>query len=84
MQDVIKKDIAKFNNKFGIDYQPKYGFCPACVKTNIMQFYEVDFNEALEIYTELSYIPSALVRFNDYLFENIDKYKTFIEKTKKK
>ena len=84
MNDTVKKDISKFKKQFGINYQPKYGFCPAIVKTNIMEFYEVSFEEAIEIFAELSSYPSAIVRFNDYLFENIEKYKTLVLKTEQK
>ena len=83
MTSIVKKDIAKFKKQFGIDFQPMYGFCPAVVKTNIMQFYEISFEEALEVYKELSVYPSALIRFNDYLFDNIEKYKTITLKTAK-
>ena len=83
MNQVVKKDISKFQKKFGIDYQPRFPFCPAVIKTNIMEFYGVEFEEALEIYFEISSYPSAIVRFNDYLFDNIEKYKTFDLRAKK-
>ena len=76
MNDIVKKDISKFKKNFGINYMPKFGYCPAVIKTNIMEFYQISFEEALEVFTELSHYISALVRFNDYLFENIEAYKT--------
>ena len=83
MNEVVKKDISKFKKRFGFDYQPKYGFCPAIVKTNIMEFYDISFEEAVEVFSELSTYPSAIVRFNDYLFDNIQQYKTLVLKVKK-
>lgn len=84
MTNEVEKDIAKFKKNFDYKYQPKFGYCPACIKTNIMQYYEVSFEEAIEIYQELATYPSALVRFNDYLYESIEKYKTIGLKVKKK
>lgn len=77
----VEEDIAKFKKKFDYNYQPIYGFCPSVVKTNIMEFYKVSFNEAIKYYNEISSYPSAIVRFNDYLFDNIRQYKTFDLKT---
>lgn len=73
MQDKIEKDIAQFKKKFDYNYQPKYGFCPAILKTNIMDYYDVSFLEAIQIYNEINKYPSAIIRFNDYLFEKIKK-----------
>ena len=83
MKSIVKKDIAKFQKSFDYNYQPIYGFCPAIVKTNIMHFYDVSFSEALEIYNEINRYPSAIVRFNDYLYENIEQYDNLELKIKK-
>ena len=83
MQEIVEKDIAKFKKKFDYNYQPKFGFCPTIVKTNIVEFYDVSFEEAIEIYNEISKYPSAIIRFNDYLFDNIDRYGSLDFKVKK-
>lgn len=83
MKEIVKKDISKFQKKFDYNYQPNFGFCPTIVKTNIVEFYDVNFEEAIEIYNEISKYPSAIIRFNDYLFENIDKFGSLDFKVKK-
>ena len=64
-------DYKEFFKNFDINYMPKYGFCPLNVITYIKRYYDVDYYEAQNIYKELSKYRGAVVRINDFLYEEL-------------
>lgn len=60
-----------FFKDFDFNYRPKYGFCPLNVITYIKRYYGVDYNEAQKIYIELNKFKGAIVRINDFLYEEL-------------
>lgn len=66
-----KRKYSYFKQHFKKPYTPIYGYCPTVLINNIMIYYEVNYDEASDIYRELSLYYGSLVRLNDFLYKNV-------------